>query len=109
MIWGSIPSSSGKKFFRFLKCLDWALEAIQPPVQWELGFFPQGELLSCKTDHLPPFSAKVKSKCSYTAAPLVCFHRVGKDTYVVFFLLGDSLASEFYMLMFRITLSVPSS
>ena len=74
-----------------------ALEAIQPPVQLELGFFPQGKQLSCKADHSPPSSAKVKSDWSYTAASLVCLHSMDKDTYVVFFLLGDSTASEFYM------------
>jgi hypothetical protein len=32
-----------------------------------------------------------------------------RKKYVVFFLVGDSLASEFYALMFWNTLSVPSS
>jgi hypothetical protein len=87
----------------------WALEAMQPSVQWELGFFPQGELLSCRADCSPPSSAKVKSDWSYTAASHMYIHSMGKDTYVVFVLLGDSPLSEFYMPTFRNTLSVPSS
>ena len=71
-----------------------ALEAIQPPVQWELGFFPQGKLLSCKAHHSPPSSAKVKSEWSYSSASLMYLHSMGKDTYVVFVLLGDSPVSE---------------
>ena len=86
-----------------------ASEAIQPPVQWELGFFPQGKLLSCEADHSPPSSAKVKNEWSYTPASRVCLHSTDKDTYVVFFLLGDNSASEFYMPTFQNTLSVPSS
>jgi len=37
------------------------------------------------------------------------FTCVSRYRYVVFFLLGDSLASEFYVLTFQNTLSVPSS
>jgi hypothetical protein len=71
MIQGLIPSRS-KKFFSISKMSRLALEAIQPPVQWVLDFFPQRKQLSCKAVHSPPSSAKVKSEWSYTNASRVC-------------------------------------
>jgi len=60
---------------------------------------------------LPKFPLKlwlVEHTCSYALSKYRCLIRL-KQGKAVIFLLGDSPASEFYMVMFQDTLSAPSS
>lgn len=58
-----------------------ALEPIQPPMQLVSWFVPEVKQPSRESNHSPPYIVKVKNVWSYTSAPPVCPHRVGKENF----------------------------
>jgi hypothetical protein len=58
-----------------------ALGPTQPPTQRKPGFFLGEKRPGSDACHLPSSRAEVKNDLSYTSAPPICLHGVGRDNF----------------------------
>jgi hypothetical protein len=76
---------STKRKFLFSRMSSLALRPTQPPIQWLLGLFPGNKVMVHEIYLSPPSNADIKSEWSYTCAPLVRLHGIGRDNFIFYF------------------------
>jgi len=74
-----------KRKFLFFRMSSLALRPNQPPIQWSLGLIPGDKVMVHEVYLSPPSNADVKSEWSYTCAPPVCLHGIGRDDFIFYF------------------------